>query len=475
MFRRLPRPVAVVVLTVCAASAALASAVIPNLLVFNDPTGGVATFSSNGAIKASNPFFQSLGTNGRSCATCHVASTAFALSAADARTRFAVTHGADPLFAGLDGANCPDVPRDDPNGHSLMLGNGLLRIALAVPSNAEFSVQTVHDPYGCDDQVDPTTGARTLSEYRRPLPATNLRFVTGAMWDGREGVAPLGDPATYHANLLTDLRHQALDATLGHAQAAAPPTEAQLAAIVDFEANLYSAQTWDVAAGQLHAEGASGGPHPLSTLDFQPGMNDPLGSAFDEHAFSLFNHWTDLPARQPGADDREAVAAGQAVFNTAPLMITDVPGLNDALGQAAIKGTCSTCHNTPNVGSHSSPLPVDIGVAHVAAYEADPNIASALAKLSMPNLPVYEAACTAGQAGRTVYTTDLGLAMITGRCADLVRMKGPVLRGLAARAPYFHNGAAATVREVVEYYNARVQMTLTDQQKQALVAFLQSL
>jgi cytochrome c peroxidase len=475
MFRRLPRPVAVLVLTLFTTGAAIASGVIPNLFTYDDPTGGVSTYSTNGALRKSNPFFQSLGTNGRSCATCHVASAAFGLSAAEARARFAVTRGRDPLFVGLDGANCPDAPRRDVASHSLILGNGLLRIALTMPPNADFTVDTVRDPYGCDDVEDATTGVRTLSMYRRPLPSTNLRFVTGVMWDGRETVAPLGDPGSYRANLLTDLRQQALDATLGHAQASRPPSDAQLAAIVDFEVHLYSAQSWDTGAGLLQTEGASGGPMRLAHEDFWPGINDPLGDSFDAQGFSLFDRWADLPRRRPRSREREEIAAGEAIFNTAPLTITDVSGFNDALGEPAIAGTCSTCHNTPNVGSHSTPLPIDIGVGHVAAFESDPNIVAALSKLSMPNLPVYKVTCTGEDAGAVAYTTDLGKAMLSGQCADVGRLKGPVLRGLAARAPYFHNGAAATLREVVEFYNARFQMNLTERQKRQLVAFLQSL
>ena len=39
----------------------------------------------------------------------------------------------------------------------------------------------------------------------------------------------------------------------------------------------------------------------------------------------------------------------------------------------------------------------------------------------------------------------------------------------------FHIGAAATLTEVVEFYNQRFQMGLTDQEKADLVAFLKSL
>jgi cytochrome c peroxidase len=55
------------------------------------------------------------------------------------------------------------------------------------------------------------------------------------------------------------------------------------------------------------------------------------------------------------------------------------------------------------------------------------------------------------------------------------RVKGPVLRGLAARAPYFHNGAAATLLDAVNFYDQRFEMKLTQEQKSQLVAFLNTL
>jgi cytochrome c peroxidase len=60
-------------------------------------------------------------------------------------------------------------------------------------------------------------------------------------------------------------------------------------------------------------------------------------------------------------------------------------------------------------------------------------------------------------------------------CSDVNRVKGPVLRGLAARAPYFHNGAARNLNELVNFYNQRFQMNLTQQQEQQLIAFPNSL
>ncbi|HEX2456062.1 MAG TPA: hypothetical protein VHI99_20350, partial [Vicinamibacterales bacterium] len=77
--------------------------------------------------------------------------------------------------------------------------------------------------------------------------------------------------------------------------------------------------------------------------------------------------------------------------------------------------------------------------------------------------------------GETIETTDLGRAMITGKWRDIGKFKGPVLRGLAARAPYFHNGAAATLEEAVDFYNTRFAIGLTAREKADLVAFLRAL
>jgi hypothetical protein len=449
-------------------------------------TGFIATINLDGPVTNSGPFFQSLGSNGRSCSTCHVAAQAMSFTPAHAQQLFSQTQGSDPLFASVDGANCTNVARSDRSAHSLLLYNGLIRIALAVPVGAEYSISVVHDPYGCALRIDPKTHVLTASVYRRPLPAVNLSFLSAVMFDGRETVAPLTAAATMSANLRADLSHQAIDATTGHAEAAAPPSAAQVQGIVDFELGLFTGQAFDYAAGALFVDGAAGGPLALSRQNYYPGINDTLGQDPEGHAFNaaamqLYAAWTN------GSDDpdrraaRAAIAAGEKLFNSAPVTITNVRGLNDnvALNKpTSFQGTCTTCHDTPNVGDHSLPLPLDIGTGHTANanFESDPAISAGVGELSMPDLPVFLiSGCpdpfNPGQPA-SFYTTDPGRALITGKCGDLNRVKGPILRGLAARAPYFHNGAAATLREVVEFYNERFHMQLSQQQKDELVAFL---
>ena len=463
------------------------------LQAYPDPAGIMETLSTTGPIDRHNAFFRVLGTNGRSCATCHAPDQAFGLSAAHAQEAFRRSGGRDPLFAPVDGSNCPDATRSDPAAHSLILRNGLVHISLPVPADAEFTISVVHDPYGCAMSLDSKTGREQISVYRRPLPATNLGFLSAVMFDGRETVAPLNSGATFLANLETDLRSQAVDATTGHAQALKPPTDDELDEIVGFELGLYTAQGLDWRAGRLAGEGVQGGALALSRQQYVPGINESLGAnpteaPFDPAAMTLFTAWDSAAAWTQGPLDREAarqaIAAGEKIFDTAPLIITSVRGLNDnpALGRPnAIIAHCSTCHDTPNVGDHSLPVPLDIGTSHstLPSTESDSAIAAALGELSMPDLPVYliNGCSSPFNPGQPVsyYTSDPGRALITGKCSDLNRIKGPILRGLAARAPYFHHGSAASLSQVVSFYDKRFQMGLTERQKADLVAFLNAL
>jgi cytochrome c peroxidase len=472
----------------------------PNPEFLPDPTGAIENYSDNGTIATTGAFFQSLGTNGRSCSTCHVASQAFGLSAAGVQARYFLSGGRDVLFASVDGANCPSAPANRPESHSLLLQSGLIRIPLqfppAPPVQPQFTITVIHDPYGCAISPDPSTGQPDVSVYRRPLPTTNLSFLSAVMFDGRETIEPLTTESTFMANLITDLTHQATDATLTHAQATQAPTANQLSDIVNFELGLYTAQGFDLQAGRLDQLGADGGAVNAAALPYYPGINDslgadPTGASFNPTAMVLFAPWANLTEAEAfgffGAEQnaaRREIAAGETLFNSLPITISNVRGLNDnaALGKpTSFVGHCTTCHDTPNVGNHSLPLPLDIGTGHspLPGLENDPAIAAALAQLSFPNVPVYLInGCpnpfNAGQPA-SFYTTDPGKALITGNCSDLNRVKGPILRGLAGRAPYFHNGSAASLLEVINFYNQRFQMNLTENQKRELIAFLNAL
>jgi cytochrome c peroxidase len=65
--------------------------------------------------------------------------------------------------------------------------------------------------------------------------------------------------------------------------------------------------------------------------------------------------------------------------------------------------------------------------------------------------------------------------LISGKCVDVGSIVMQQLRGLAARAPYFVNGSAKSLREVVDFYDRRFEMKLSDEEKEDLINFLGAL
>jgi cytochrome c peroxidase len=440
---------------------------IPQSDTTADSTGSMTTFQPAGPTTTSdNAFFQSLGTNGRSCFSCHEPQDGWAINPSDVTARFNESQGTDPLFSPIDGATCPDdkvaTLAQRKTAYKLLLGRGLIRISLPMPSAAEleFSITKVKDPYGCNTNpkyglTSPTTGF--VSVYRRPLPATNLTFESTLMWDGRE----------------PSLSSQATDATLIHAQSAEAPSADQLQQIVDFETGTFTGQTMLKPAGDLTSAPVSGGPVALSTQDFFIGINDPfgnnpMGTPFNPDIFNLYPAWQTLKGKTAAIISRESIARGEILFNTFPLTITAVPGLNDVTGQASINGTCGTCHDTPNTGGQS--------VSGTMALDADLLNHFNASVINESGLPVFTLQCDSGPlAGQTFVTTDPGRALITGKCVDIGKFKVPSMRGLAARAPYFHNGSAATLGDVVEFYGAHFMVFFSPEQQYDLVSFMNSL
>jgi cytochrome c peroxidase len=430
-------------------------------------SGVSLTLSSNGQIDRTNPFFLSLGTNGRACVHCHQPDAGWSITPSQIKQVFEQSGGMDPLFRLNDGSNSPkaDVSTvaNRRAAYSMLLNKGNIRVGLPVPANAEFELAAVDDPYGF-------ASAAELSLFRRPLPGTNVRFVSAVMWDGRETMTAIQQPA----DLISNLLHQSNSATLGHAEAAVALKATQQQQIVNFVLGLHTAQVHDDAAGALTARGAKGGPKDLPTQDFFIGINDPIGmnpkgTTFDPEAIQLFGKWRNLNGPSNDPDDfgdtksrnaaRQAVARGEQIFNTRSIALTGVGGLNDALGAPMIQGTCTTCHDTPNVGNHSVAMALNIGIADES--------------LRTPDMPLYT--LRHKQSGAIVKTTDPGRALITGKWADVGKFKGPTLRTLAGRAPYFHNGMAATLADVVDFYNTRFTLNLSAQEKSDLIAFLRSL
>jgi len=303
------------------------------------------------------------------CFTCHQPQNGWTIGAQAAHDRFFASNGTDPPFRLVDGATCPSdyvsTPAARQKAYELLIDKGLIRIGQAIPSNPKFTVSVLSDPYGCN--TDPTTGLTSptsgiVSVYRRPLPSTNLGFLSAIMWDGRE----------------PSLEHQSLDATLGHAQGNNPgPTTAQQTQIVNFETGIFSSQSFDNQAASLLARptqltqmvpsagtnpvqctetsvAQTGGPFALAALlpSFFIGVNDPLGlnpcgTPFTGDIFDLYASWTNLSGNDPVTTFRKSVARGEDVFNTKPINITGVAGINDVLNQPSVIGKCGTATTRP--------------------------------------------------------------------------------------------------------------------------------
>jgi cytochrome c peroxidase len=452
---------AITVLARCASD----SNSLPNNNPLPDGSGTFATVNTAGnKIDLGNEFFQDLGSNGRRCVSCHVPAAAWSITPSQVRAVFDATNGgtrADPLGLGAifrtnDGSNAPnaDVSTLDKRraAYSMLLSRGLIRVGLPIPANAEFELVAVDDPYHF-------ASAAELSLFRRPLPSTNLKFLSTVMWDGRETQAG--------QSIHFDLSQQSTDATQGHAQGDAL-TNAQRESIVALETALFTAQVRDNDAGELTAYGGNGGPNALVTQTFYIGINDNFGdsqthAAFTPLVFDIYNAWASASGSGNGTvAQRRAVARGQALFNTRTINISGVSGINDeaAFGNpATVAGTCTTCHDTPNSGNHSVVAPLNIGLTD--------------ASRRTPDMPLYT--LRNKTTGEIKQTTDPGRALISGLWKHVGRFKGPILRSLAARAPYFHNGFAADLGAVVDFYDGRFAMHLTAQERSDLVAFLRTL
>jgi cytochrome c peroxidase len=471
-------------------------AILPRLEIDKDPAGEVGTHIEQGAtVTATNAFFRELGINGRSCATCHQPPSGWSISLRNIRARFNNTRGKDPLFAPVDGADCPStVPAAGTSGsvyggfkgrgrkalkdaHSLLLAKGLIRIFLPVPEGAEFSLKILSDKPGCNLDKDfgfAATG--TYSFYRRPIISTNLSFKiarddgagrpSSLMWDGRE----------------PNLKSQARSATLSHAQAVEEPADADLDQIVEFETKIFTAQYSDKKARRLN-DGAAGGPARLARRRPSP---VPDFSPFDE-----YTAWAALTGGIERDEKRRSIARGQKLFNANALssrgplergafIAEAVGGLNDVVANPTT-ASCGTCHNAGHAGSDLVlPPQRAIGTGGHAAAFGGPATAA--------DLPIFEVTCNVGDFPfahtNKLTTNDPGLAMITGRCGDVGKKTVPQLRGLASHEPFFSDGSAKTIAEVVAFYEKRFTFIdpatkepkpLTPQERQDLINFLGAL
>ena len=389
---------------------------MPNNLPQHNPGGMDSTFSTQGSVNLAGEYFQAQGSNGRSCASCHTAGDAWSITPGTVQELFDATAGTHPIFNELD-ANNPDVIGPGSTveelraGYSMLLSRGVFRRGGAPRANSEWELIAVDDPHGY-------ATLNRLVHWRRSMPTINFPVGSSTVnWDGGNSVG-----TDQHAGLL----NQAARNVTGGQQGPPAPPEV-IADIVHFEESLFSAQMIVPGVGRLDSGGARGGPEPLSAMSKVQGR------------FDLFDAWM-----AHGNPARAQIARGQEIFNNK---------LNSA-GRS-----CNSCHNSANNGTNIQNLAFDVRTAS--------------AEVRTPDLTLHT--FRHRTTGEVRHLTDAGRGQVTGLWNDLGRFKTPTLRALAARAPYFHNGIAWTIEDVVRHYENQLGFVVTDAERADLVAFLNAL
>ena len=412
--------VAVVALTLAAGMAATARVragggqnFLPNNFPHIDPSGISTTFSPSGFVDLTGEYFQAQGTNGRSCSTCHTPQDAWSINPETIGLLFEQTSGSHPIFNPLDADN-PEA--DLSTVEARRTGYSMMLTRGVFRRGGAPRAEREWDIVDVDDPHG-FANVSMIVQWRRAMPTINFHLGSATInWDGGNSVG---------TDQLAGLMNQAARNVTGGQQG--PPAPAQVITdIVNFETTLSTAQGVSFTIGFLGAGGARGGAQELS------GMTRAAGR------FDLFDAWIGSPVQ-----GRAQVARGQELFNSPN------PG-----GR-----TCNACHSSRNNGTNINNLLFDIGTASAEART--------------PDLPLYTIRNRA--TGEERQLTDTGRGNVTGLWNDLGRFKTPTLRALSARSPYFHNGIAATLEDVVRHYETHLGFVFTDQERADLVAFLKAL
>jgi hypothetical protein len=453
----------------------------PAKLEYENEGGTLRLLLEGGPMETKgHPFFEPIGPNGRACVTCHQPANAMSLAVPDVQRQWARNGAKDPLFAAVDGSNCPSLPQGDRASHSLLLDHGLIRIARPWPvKGADFAIEVVRDPSTCN--LDPVWGIKSknphISVFRRPRPVANFKFIEamGFAYDPKAGMPLALDPETNKpvaGNLMADgrvptLTAQMRDAAATHLAFTRNLDAGDIARILDFERRLFVAQQRDSSGTMLDADGAEGGP--MKLLVSAAGRLGSQGTP----VWSEFEAWEKLPEAEKAKlpkevrEFRDSVARGARVFRDKTFLITDSAGINSPVGFGnPVRNSCVFCHNMSYMGMDVAPGQVDLGTTNLPF--ADPQ----------PHLPLFRVTCKGKphpHYGRVIYTHDPGYALTTGKCADVGRITLQTLRGLSARAPYFSNGSAKDLRGVIDYYDRRYSIGYTEQEKRDLVNLMRAL
>lgn len=227
---------------------------------------------------------------------------------------------------------------------------------------------------------------------------------------------PALDPVLMWDGRAPSLEAQALGAIQTHAQGTETPSAATLAKIADYEETLFSSKALK--------KYASGGPAP--TL--------PPGNTLAEKRGRLF--FIDVPFNPP-----------------------------------SLHGFCASCHSGPLINTTNQYNPLQPpGLRFSTAL---------VSELNERNLPLRTYLFPVPGGTASVSSPDPGRALITGNIADVNTFKIPSLLNVKNTAPYFHDGSARTLEDVVDQYQKFTifftGLSFTQQELGDMVAYMKIL
>lgn len=375
------------------------------------------------------------GTNGRSCATCHILEEHGILSPA----HVASLPASDPLFHRIDA--------DDPDASTLTFDHlraGLVRVTLPLPANMDVIDGDGNVVTRADRSIDVWRGVPTIE---------NVAFTGPYQLDGRIG----------------DLRTQAQAAITGHSQGPIIPN-AQLDQIVRFEKGTFSsARAQFVAAfAQLGVPSAKI-PMPedfivLSKAErrgkkvFEKACAACHGGGTTNTIVNRSVHDAVFFELKPDGTVAYDLVDGAPVPRLVPRPSDEFLNIGFALlsgyGQLGILPMANSNLELPRYRFRFytdptrttrlvdlPPYPTDADGNRIEPPDARTRVDAEGKPIVGPSLaPEW-------------FSSDPGRAIISGDPVDFEAFDVPQLRGIGHTAPYMHDNSHATLRDVVDSYS----------------------
>jgi cytochrome c peroxidase len=385
---------------------------------------------------AVEPLFEDAfqGTNGRSCATCHVPEDNFTLTP-DHVARLLETNPKDPLFAAIDA--------DDPTAETLTfahLEKGLVRIWLTLPDNMDL----------IDEGGNVTTpGDRKIFVWRSVPSIADSALTAPYQLDGRAGT----------------LEEQAQGAITSHSEGGTV-ADAELERIATFERSVFSSDRARKVAEEL-ASGVELGEVSDVEASLKLSPQEERGRALYDKACAACHGG----ANKTTIVDREIHDLSFPALKPDGNVLFEVPATDPATPVLAAQPD----NEFINIGSAMENFLVQIGATEHESFTKDVSFPSyrfrfykdasrteIVADLPPalppgdPFNPAFDAdgnPITGPNLFLQMFTTDPGRAVITGNPYDFEAFDIPTLRGIAKTAPYWHNNISKTLEEVVDLYS----------------------